>query len=143
MSYADYIKLFESFINTNTDKEKLQQLLELNDNPNYHNELVNQFHDVIHNRLQLSIDKIISNLEIIFDDHNYMDFILVTFKKEIEYLISMLNCKILDDVTRANFKAEIKENLDKIYDILDKKALEFDYTGVLSMMISSNKVKWS
>ena len=143
MSYADWMKLFESFQNTHTDKEKLEQLLLLEKSENYNEDLVKHFHELIQNRLQLSINKIIANLEVIFDDYNFMDFILVSFKKEIEYLISMLNCKILGDVERVNFKAEIKEEIDKIYDILDKKALEFDYTGVLSMMINSNKVKWS
>ena len=76
-------------------------------------------------------------------DQNYMDFMLVSFKKEVNYLIKMLDVKILDQPDRIALKAQIKEKVDKIYELLDKKALEIDYTGVLSMLIKSNGIKWS
>jgi hypothetical protein len=143
MSYADWLDLLEKFNNTNLDNESLEKLLSLDGNPAFNERLVPVFGELIGARLQLSTNKIIDELNNIFDDQNYMDFMLVSFKKEVNYLIKMLDVKILDQPDRIALKAQIKEKVDKIYELLDKKALEIDYTGVLSMLIKSNGIKWS
>ena len=143
MSYADWLDLLEKFNNTNLDNESLEKLLSLEGNPAFNERLVPVFGELIGARLQLSTNKIIDELNNIFDDQNYMDFMLVSFKKEVNYLIKMLDVKILDQPDRIALKAQIKEKVDKIYELLDKKALEIDYTGVLSMLIKSNGIKWS
>ena len=143
MSYADWLDLLEKFNNTNLDNESLEKLLSLEGNPAFNERLVPVFGELIGARLQLSTNKIIDELNNIFDDQNYMDFMLVSFKKEVNYLIKMLDVKILDQADRIALKAQIKEKVDKIYELLDKKALEIDYTGVLSMLIKSNGIKWS
>ncbi|MBR6949973.1 MAG: hypothetical protein IKH54_07310 [Bacilli bacterium] len=143
MSYADWLDLLEKFNNTNLDNESLEKLLSLDGNPAFNERLVPVFGELIGARLQLSTNKIIDELNNIFDDQNYMDFMLVSFKKEVNYLIKMLDVKILDQADRIALKAQIKEKVDKIYELLDKKALEIDYTGVLSMLIKSNGIKWS
>ena len=143
MSYADWLDLLEKFNNTNLDNESLEKLLSLEGNPAFNERLVPVFGELIGARLQLSTNKIIDELNNIFEDQNYMDFMLVSFKKEVNYLIKMLDVKILDQPDRIALKAQIKEKVDKIYELLDKKALEIDYTGVLSMLIKSNGIKWS
>ena len=143
MSYADWLDLLEKFNNTNLDNESLEKLLSLEGNPAFNERLVPVFVELIGARLQLSTNKIIDELNNIFEDQNYMDFMLVSFKKEVNYLIKMLDVKILDQPDRIALKAQIKEKVDKIYELLDKKALEIDYTGVLSMLIKSNGIKWS
>ena len=143
MSYADWLDLLEKFNNTNLDNELLEQLLNQEGNPSFNERLVPHFGELIGARLQLSVNKIIDELNNIFDDQNYMDFMLVSFKKEVNYLLKMLDVKILDQPQKMELKTQIKEKVDKIYDLLDTKALEIDYTGVLSMMIKSNGIKWS
>ena len=143
MSYADWLDLLEKFNNTNLDNESLEKLLSLEGNQAFNERLVPVFGELIGARLQLSTNKIIDELNNIFEDQNYMDFMLVSFKKEVNYLIKMLDVKILDQPDRIALKAQIKEKVDKIYELLDKKALEIDYTGVLSMLIKSNGIKWS
>ena len=97
----------------------------------------------INERLQLSVDKLTIDIELMFKDQNYMDFALVTFKKEVNYLLDMLGVKFLNEESRNVIYKQIKDKVDEIYKILDKKALEIDYTGVLSMMIKNNGIKWS
>ena len=143
MSYADWINLFNTLRNTNIDNEKLQYLLSLEPNNNYNESIIEEYKELLYDRLQLSIDKIIQELDIIFNDYNYMDFKLVGFKKEITYLIKMLDIKILNEEQKKETKENIQENVNKIFDIMEKKSLEFDYTGVLETMIRSNRIKWS
>ncbi len=143
MSYAEWLELFEKFNNTNLDKDQLNYLLSLDNNPSIQERLTEKYSILLNNRLQLSVNKLISELDNIFNDQNYMDFMLVSFKKEVDYIIQMLQVKILTDESRNNIRDEIKNKVDEIMKIMDDKALEVDYTGVLSMMIKNNGIKWS
>ena len=143
MSYAGWLELFEKFNNTNLDKDQLNYLLSLDNNPSIQDRLTEKYSILLNNRLQLSVNKLISELDNIFNDQNYMDFMLVSFKKEVDYIIQMLQVKILTDESRNNIRDEIKNKVDEIMKIMDDKALEVDYTGVLSMMIKNNGIKWS
>jgi hypothetical protein len=143
MSYAEWLELFEKFNNTNLDKDQLNYLLSLDNNPSIQDRLTEKYSILLNNRLQLSVNKLISELDNIFNDQNYMDFMLVSFKKEVDYIIQMLQVKILTDESRNNIRDEIKNKVDEIMKIMDDKALEVDYTGVLSMMIKNNGIKWS
>ncbi len=143
MSYAEWLELFEKFNNTNLDKDQLNYLLSLDNNPSIQERLTEKYSILLNNRLQLSVNKLISELDNICNDQNYMDFMLVSFKKEVDYIIQMLQVKILTDESRNNIRDEIKNKVDEIMKIMDDKALEVDYTGVLSMMIKNNGIKWS
>ncbi len=143
MSYSEWLELFEQFKNTSTNKDLLEKLSKEPDNPSIHDKIIVRYADLISYRLELSVNKIINDLDNIYSDQNYMDFALVTFKKEINYLITMLNIPLLNDVEKANLKVQVKNKVDQIFDIMNKKALEIDYTGVLSMMIKSNGINWS
>jgi hypothetical protein len=138
MSYAEWVELFEKFRNTNLDKDQLNYLLSLDNNPSIQERLTEKFSILLNDRLQLSVNKLISDLDIIFSDQNYMDFMLVSFRKEVDYILQMLQVKILTDESRNNIRSEIKNKVDEIMKIMDDKALEIDYTGVLSMMIKNN-----
>jgi len=143
MSYSEWVELFEKFKNTNTDKELLNELLSKDNNPSIADRLAERYSLLINERLQLSVDKLTIDIELMFKDQNYMDFALVTFKKEVNYLLDMLGVKFLNEESRNVIYKQIKDKVDEIYKILDKKALEIDYTGVLSMMIKNNGIKWS
>ncbi len=143
MSYAEWVELFEKFRNTNLDKDQLNYLLSLDNNPSIQERLTEKYSILLNDRLQLSVNKLISDLDIIFSDQNYMDFMLVSFRKEVDYILQMLQVKILTDESRNNIRSEIKNKVDEIMKIMDDKALEIDYTGVLSMMIKNNGIKWS
>ena len=143
MSYSEWVELFEKFKNTNTDKELLNELLSKDNNPSIADRLAERYSLLINERLQLSVDKLTIDIELMFKDQNYMDFALVTFKKEVNYLLDMLGVKFLNEESKNVIYKQIKDKVDEIYKILDKKALEIDYTGVLSMMIKNNGIKWS
>ncbi len=143
MSYSEWVELFEKFKNTNTDKELLNELLSKDNNPSIADRLAERYSLLINERLQLSVDKLSIDIELMFKDQNYMDFALVTFKKEVNYLLDMLGVKFLNEESRNGIYKQIKDKVDEIYKILDDKALEIDYTGVLSMMIKNNGIKWS
>ena len=143
MSYSEWVELFEKFKNTNTDKELLNELLSKDNNPSIADRFAGRYSILINERLQLSVDKLTIDIELMFKDQNYMDFALVTFKKEVNYLLDMLGVKFLNEESRNVIYKQIKDKVDEIYKILDKKALEIDYTGVLSMMIKNNGIKWS
>ena len=143
MTYEEWLNVIESLKNTNTNKEILDKLKKEPLNDNLYDLLRPKLESLIIERYQLSVNKIVQNLESIFTDVNYLDLSLLNFKKEIKYLLELINLQHIPEDIKQTSINKLKQDTNKVYDILIKEADKYDYTGVASMTIKNNMIKWS
>lgn len=143
MKYEEWLNTIESLKNTNTNQDILNKLKNEPINTNLEGMLSPKLDDLINIRYNLSVNKIINELEFIFSDINYLDLALLNFKKEITYLLDLVRINQIPIDIQVNQTKDIKENTKKVYDILIQEADKYDYTGVFSMTIKNNMIKWS
>lgn len=143
MTYEEWLNVIESLKNTNTNKEILDKLKKEPLNNNLYDLLSPKLESLIIERYQLSVNKIVQNLESIFTDVNYLDLSLLNFKKEIKYLLDLIDIKQMPLDIKVNQTLKIKEDTEEVYKILIKEADKIDYTGVFSLTIKNNMIKWS
>ena len=143
MTYEEWLSTIEQLNTTNTNQDLLNKLKQEPVNNNLSSMIVPKLVKLINNRFELSVNKIIKELEYIFTDINYLDLSLLNFKKEIKYLLELINLQhIPEDIKQASIN-KLKQDTNKVYDILIKEADKYDYTGVASMTIKNNMIKWS
>ena len=143
MTYEEWLSTIEQLNTTNTNQDLLNKLKQEPVNTNLSSMIVPKLNNLINNRFELSVNKIIKELEYIFTDINYLDLALLNFKKEIKYLLELINIpQIPQDLKTSNIE-KLKADTAKVYDILIKEADRNDYTGVASMTIKNNMIKWS
>ena len=143
MTYEEWLNVIESLKNTNTNKEILDKLKKEPLNNNLYDLLRPKLESLIIERYQLSVNKIVQNLESIFTDVNYLDLSLLNFKKEIKYLLDLIDINQIPLDIKVNQTLKIKEDTEEVYKILIKEADKIDYTGVFSLTIKNNMIKWS
>ena len=143
MTYEEWLNVIESLKNTNTNKEILDKLKKEPLNNNLYDLLRPKLESLIIERYQLSVNKIVQNLESIFADVNYLDLSLLNFKKEIKYLLDLIDINQMPLDIKVNQTLKIKEDTEEVYKILIKEADKIDYTGVFSLTIKNNMIKWS
>lgn len=143
MTYEEWLNIVEQLTTTNTNQDLLNKLKQEPVNTNLSSMIVPKLTNLINSRFELSVNKIIKELEYIFTDINYLDLSLLNFKKEIKYLEELIKLHhIPQDIQSTNLK-KLKLDTNKVYDILIKEADKNDYTGVASMTIKNNMIKWS
>lgn len=143
MTYEEWLNIIESLKNTNTNKEILDKLKQEPLNENLMDILRPKLESLIITRYELSVNKIVKELELIFSDVNYLDLSLLNFKKEINYLLELIRIKQIPLDIQVNQTLKIKEDTEEVYKILIKEADKYDYTGVFSLTIKNNMIKWS
>lgn len=143
MTYEEWLNIIEELKNNNIDYEKLEQLKKVEVNSNINELLSPKLEALITTRFEKSINKIISNLENIFTDINYLDLILVNFKKEIKYINELISLKQLPDNKKLDLFSAIKEGTDNIYNILENEAKQIDEVGTFTITIKNNRINWS
>lgn len=143
MTYEEWLNTIESLKNTNTNKEILNKLKKEPLNINLNDILRPKLENLIITRYELSVNKIIKELDFIFSDVNYLDLSLLNFKKEINYLLELIRINQIPIDIQVNQTLKIKEDTEEVYKILIKEADKYDYTGVFSLTIKNNMIKWS
>ena len=143
MTFEEWLNTIESLKNTTTNKEILDKLKQEPLNNNLYDILRPKLENLIITRYELSVNKIIKELELIFSDVNYLDLSLLNFKKEIKYLLELIKIKQIPIDVQINQTLKIKEDTEEVYKILIKEADKYDYTGVFSLTIKNNMIKWS
>ena len=143
MTYEEWRRTIEQLNTTNTNQDLLNKLKQEPVNNNLSSMIVPKLVKLINNRFELSVNKIIKELEYIFTDINYLDLSLLNFKKEIKYLVELINLQHIPEDIKQTSINKLKQDTNKVYDILIKEADKYDYTGVASMTIKNNMIKWS
>ena len=143
MTYEEWLSIIEQLNTTNTNQDLLNKLKQEPVNNNLSSMIVPKLVTLINNRFELSVNKITKELEYIFTDINYLDLSLLNFKKEIKYLLELINLQHIPEDIKQTSINKLKQDTNKVYDILIKEADKYDYTGVASMTIKNNMIKWS
>ena len=142
MTYDEWLTLIKK-LETASHKEDIEKLKNepLNENLNYL--LVPKIKDMIITKFNRGIDRIIKSLDEIFSDENELDLALVTFKKNLNIVLSLIDNKQLNEETKALLKTSIKEGTEGAYKSLYEAAFDADEEGVYNSIIYNNRVKWS
>ena len=143
MTYEEWLITIENLKNTNINQELLDKIKNTDINENINNMLIPKITSMLKYRFDESINKITRDIYQIFSDHNYLDLALLNFKKELKYLIELTNIKQLPNDIKEQLINKFKTDTEKVYNILLNKANTEDYTGILSMTINNNRIKWS
>lgn len=143
MTYEEWLITIENLKNTNINQELLDKIKNTDINENINNMLIPKITSMLKYRFDESVNKITRDIYQIFSDHNYLDLALLNFKKELKYLIELTNIKQLPNDIKEQLINKFKTDTEKVYNILLNKANTEDYTGILSMTINNNRIKWS
>ena len=142
MNYQEWLDVIETLRVSNKD-DLIKRIAEEPENPNISNLLAPKLDQLIKDRFQKSINKIIGSLETMFEDENNLDLDLLNFKKEVLKTKELLENKQMTEDHKQILNDMIKRECDNVYNILIKEADRDDDTGVLSMVIKNNRIKWS
>ncbi len=143
MTYEEWLSTIETLTSTNINQDILNKLRKEPVNTNLQGMILPKILNVIQVRFDLSVNKIINELEFIFSDVNYLDLSLLNFKKEIKYIEDLIKINQIPQDIQITKTNKLKEDTKKVYDILIKEADRADYTGVFSMTIKNSMIKWS
>lgn len=143
MEYNEWLIVLEKLTSSNSNIDLLNTLKNTEINPNFNDILIPKIENMITSRFQISIDKIIKDLEYMFTDTNFLDLSLLNLKKEINYTLELCRLKQLPIEKQELLEKNIKEETKKTYEILINQANKIDYTGSLATIINNNKIKWS
>lgn len=143
MTYEEWLSTIEKLTSTNINQELLNKLKQEPVNNNLKDLILPKLLRLIQNRFDLSVNKIINELEFLFSDVNYLDLSLLNYKKEMNYLLELIKINQIPKDIQTERINKLKEDTDKVYNILIKEADRYDYTGVFSMTIKNNMIKWS
>lgn len=141
MSYEEYIEILEQ-LKTKNDNILKDKLLNSDVNSNLIQMIEPKIIMLVQEKFQNSINKMIANLDTMFMNNYELDQYLLNFKKDIKFIFDLTNLKEITDSKRLETKTMIKNETNKVYDILINKANQIDMTGVLSMTIKNNEIKW-
>ena len=142
MHYNEWLELIERLRNTSSVSDKLKFINE-KENNNIKDLLIPKIYELIKYKFDKATNKIISNINNMYYDVNYLDLNLVIFKKEVLFIYDLIFNNQLTDNDKEKLGNMLKSESNKVYDILLKKSYEFDQTGILKMNINNNRIKWS
>ena len=142
MNYQEWLDAIEELTKSNNFLilEKLEKE-PINESINHliEDKLIN----LINNRTQYSLNKIVIELNNMYSDQYQFDMQLIIFKKDIEFSLRLLKLKQISKEKYDEALSDLKKEVEESYKILDKTALEIDPNGNLSLIIKNNRIKWS
>ena len=142
MTYEEWLNLIEELKTGNNNIEKLNKIKSAEINTNFNDLLEPKLEKLIKERFNTYITKIINDLGNIFYDMNYLDLVLLNYQKEIRFLIELSSIKQLSSSKQFELTQMIKNESNKVFDILNKEAMISDYTGALTSIINNYRIKW-
>lgn len=143
MNYEEWLIEIEDLKKTNTDLSKLEKLKKIDINNNIQELLEPKLINLVKEKFKISINEIIKELPIIFSDTNYLDLNLINFKKQLNFILEIINLKQISFQKQKELKEMLIKETNNVYEILINEANRNDQTGIYTMIINNNKIKWS
>lgn len=140
MKYEDWIENLKKLDKSNNEEILKQFEMEPINESIKHN-ISEKIIETLTNRNTYSINKIINNLEFLFDDINELDLMLINFKKEVNFTMRLASLKQIEE--QELIYENIKKEINEVYNVLVKNANIIDRNGTISNIIINNKIKWS
>ena len=142
MNYEEWLNIIDE-LKTSVNIDKLEKLKNEPINNNINDLLIPKLKTLVQDRFNLNVRKIINELDNIFSDSNILDLTLVSFKKELNIIKQLATLKQLPCETQTELLKMIKNESDKLYEILIKESESIDYSGETTRIINNNRIKWS
>ena len=141
MNYNEWLDTIELIKKSNRNRQYLEKMINAEDNKNINELLEEKLLDLINYKLNKAINKITININEIFHNTSKIDFSLKNFKKDIKYIKNICNLKQISNNTRERLLETIYQSSDKVYEIIIKKSLEIDRTGMYKSIINKTRIK--
>ena len=142
MTYEEWLNIIDELKKTN-NVEQLNILKNTPINENLSHMIETKLSNLVKEKFEKSISKIIRELPTIFSDVNYLDLTLINLKKEINFIKEIIQLKQISISEQNNLLNLIKEQTENTYNILLKEANQTDQTGIYTITINNNRIKWS
>ena len=141
MNYNEWLDTIELIKKSNRNRQYLEKMINAENNKNINENLEEKLLDLINYKLNKAINKITININEIFHNTSTIDFSLNDFKKDIKYIKNICNLKQISNNTRERLLETIYQSSDKVYEIIIKKSLEIDRTGMYKSIINKTRIK--
>lgn len=141
MNYNEWLDTIELIKKSNRNRQYLEKMINAENNKNINELLEEKLLDLINYKLNKAINKITININEIFHNTSTIDFSLNDFKKDIKYIKNICNLKQISNNTRERLLETIYQSSDKVYEIIIKKSLEIDRTGMYKSIINKTRIK--
>lgn len=142
MSYDEWIDAINVLKERNDENIK-NKIVSESLNLNLQEMLEPKLIELIKFKLNISINKIKNLLDDMFNDKYMLDLYLNNFKRDLYFIVDLLNVKQLTNEKKESMKEKIIESTNETYDILIKEAQNIDPIGILEQVIKNNRIKWS
>lgn len=143
MTYQEWLENIKLLTNRGINIQIIELLEKQQPNTVIESNLTPKLEELITYRTNNSIKEIIQNLETIFTDINELDYRLVKFKKEINFITRIIKLKQLPKDNQDRILEQFKKDINEVYKILKEEANIIDYTGSYTQIINNNEYKWS
>jgi len=142
VSYDEWIQSLEILKNTN-NKEIKEKLVSEEYNPNIADKIETKVLELIDFKLNKAIKSIISSIGEMLSNSFSLDMFMIEFKKKILFIDELLNIKQISVKKKELAKENLKNETEKVYNILIKESRGMDPYGIFETTIKNNKIKWS
>ncbi len=142
MSYDEWIQSLEILKNTN-NKEIKEKLVSEEYNPNIADKIETKVLELIDFKLNKAIKSIISSIGEMLSNSFSLDMFMIEFKKKVLFIDELLNIKQISVKKKELAKENLKNETEKVYNILIKESRGMDPYGIFETTIKNNKIKWS
>ena len=139
MNYNEWLEIIELVRTSNRNITYLEKMQNTDNNENINEMLRPKLVNLITEKVKNSIKKIVKNLTEIFKNSNTLELTINNFEKDIQYILQICNLKQIDINTRNELIAAIINEKNTVYDILIKKSIEIDRTGMYKTIIERKK----
>lgn len=143
MSYEEWLIIIDRIKKNNVNLELLNKINNEEINDNISEMLVPKLEELVICKFEKAVNKVKNELENAFNDENYLDYVLVSFRKEINYIMELIKIKQIPADKKVLLTYKIIDGTRLTYDALIKEADMIDPTGIFSMMIKNDRIKWS
>ena len=136
--WLDAINILQKRLDNNI-KDKL---LNEEDSENLHNKLEIKLEQLIKERFNKNVKKLISSLDYMVNDHELFELELINYKKQVKFLYELCDIKVIGSEKSSKLKYMLMKESNNVYEILINEASNIDRLGVIEQIIKNNRIKW-
>ena len=141
-TYYEWVSCFD-YIKDKPRNDSYTEILNkgrLDADPNLKLKLVKELANMVSYRIEKAISSFNEYLYNNSMDYNGLSLQIVSIRKEFIYAKKMVNIKIVTKEVSDNMSNTIQAKADQLQDILEKKTVYSDRSGVLNSLIKSNPI---
>jgi len=135
MTYNEWLDLIELVKNHNRNIDYLNKMKESIQNSNINELLEPKLIELVTEKTTKALKRILNNLNEIFKNPNSLTLSIRNLEKDKNYIFELCHLKQIKQETQIKLINAINEEINNIYNILEKKSLEIDKTGMYKRMI--------